>query len=94
MRLGDTIFARCVLALAARAKTWTARAGAIVVLHDLALAAAYADRIVVMSEGRVAGEGPPAEVLQPELLSEVYWHSIEVHRHPGTGAALVTPRRG
>ena len=69
-------------------------AGAIVVLHDLALAAAYADRIVVLSDGRVAGEGPPAEVLKATLLSEVYGHPIDVHRHPGTGAALVTPRRG
>ena len=72
-----------------------ARAGTavVVVLHDLALAAAYADRIVVLENGRVAADGPPREVLAPELLTRVYGHPVEVIAHPETGTPLVLPRR-
>lgn len=64
-----------------------------VVLHDLALAAAYADRVVVLAAGRVAATGPPAEVLTAGLLSEVWQHEIEVLPHPRTGAPIVLPVR-
>ncbi|HEU5150222.1 MAG TPA: heme ABC transporter ATP-binding protein [Iamia sp.] len=70
-----------------------AGAAVVVVLHDLALAAAHADRIVVLSQGRVVADGPPVEVLDEDLLSDVYHHPIEVLRHPRTGAPLVMPRR-
>jgi len=72
-----------------------ARAGAaaVVVLHDLGLAAAHADRIVVLAGGRVVAEGPPADVMDADLLSEVYRHPIEVIPHPRTGTPLVLPRR-
>lgn len=73
------------------------RAGAgdavVVVLHDLGLAAAYADRVVVLADGRVTGHGPPAEVFTEQLLSRVYGHPIEVLAHPRTGELLVVPRR-
>jgi iron complex transport system ATP-binding protein len=65
----------------------------VVVLHDLALAGAHADRIVVLSQGRIVADGPPAAVLDEELLSAVYHHPIEVVPHPRTGAPLVMPRR-
>ena len=42
------------------------------VVHDLALAAAVADRVVVMSRGRSVAAGPPAEVLVRERLAEVW----------------------
>jgi iron complex transport system ATP-binding protein len=67
--------------------------GVVVVLHDLGLAAAYADRVAVLHEGRIRADGPPAEVLTEELLSEVYQHPVEVLPHPGTGVRLVVPRR-
>ncbi|MBD0418417.1 heme ABC transporter ATP-binding protein [Streptomyces sp. TRM S81-3] len=72
-----------------------ARAGdaVVVVLHDLGLAAAYADRAAVLCAGRVAADGPPAEVFSGRLLSEVYDQPVEVFPHPRTGAVLVTPRR-
>ncbi|MFH9807775.1 heme ABC transporter ATP-binding protein [Streptomyces olivaceus] len=72
-----------------------ARAGdaVVVVLHDLALAAAYADRVAVLRAGRVAADGPPAEVFAEELLSEVYDQPVEVLPHPRTGALMVLPRR-
>jgi iron complex transport system ATP-binding protein len=65
----------------------------VVVLHDLALAGAHADRIVVLSQGRVVADGPPGVVLDEDLLSAVYHHPIEVVPHPRTGAPLVMPRR-
>ena len=67
--------------------------GAVVVLHDLGLAAAHADRVAVLAEGRVVADGPPDAVLTPDLLSAVYQHPIDVLRHPATGALLVLPRR-
>ncbi|GAB2925547.1 heme ABC transporter ATP-binding protein [Streptomyces mayteni] len=74
-----------------------ARAGAgdavVVVLHDLGLAAAYADRAAVLHDGRVAAEGPPHTVFTEELLSRVYQHPVEVLPHPRTGVHLVVPRR-
>ncbi|MFD9523105.1 heme ABC transporter ATP-binding protein [Streptomyces sp. NPDC059979] len=66
----------------------------VVVLHDLGLAAAYADRAAVLHDGRIAADGPPAEVFEDALLSRVYRQPVEVLPHPRTGAPLVVPVRG
>jgi iron complex transport system ATP-binding protein len=42
------------------------------VLHDLALAAHFFPRLVVLDGGRVVGDGPPAEVLAPDRIREVF----------------------
>lgn len=42
------------------------------VLHDLNQAAAYCDRLYVMSAGRIVAGGPPGEVLTAELIEEVF----------------------
>ncbi|UBU09343.1 ABC transporter ATP-binding protein [Nonomuraea gerenzanensis] len=42
------------------------------VLHDLNQAAAFCDRLYVMSAGRIVAGGPPGQVLTPELISQVY----------------------
>ncbi|MEU3183008.1 heme ABC transporter ATP-binding protein [Streptomyces sp. NPDC006923] len=65
----------------------------VVVLHDLGLAAAHADRAAVLHDGRIAAEGPPEDVFRDELLSRVYRQPVEVLRHPATGVPLVIPRR-
>ena len=77
---------------AARAR---ARAGAtvMVIVHDLSLAAAYADRIVLLEDGRVRAVGSPAEVLTTELLSEVYQHPVTVLTAPEGGELLIVPVR-
>lgn len=67
--------------------------GAVVVLHDLGLAAAHADRIVVIAAGRAVADGPPSEVLRTDLLSDVYRHPIDVIPDPRTGSPLVLVRR-
>lgn len=68
-------------------------AAVVVVLHDLGLAAAHSDRIVVLRDGRAVADGPPHDVLDAVLLSEVYQHALEVVAHPRTGAPLVLPVR-
>jgi iron complex transport system ATP-binding protein len=68
-------------------------AAVVVVLHDLGLAAAHADRIAVLARGHVVADGRPEVVLVPSMLSEVYEHDIEVVAHPRTGIPLVLPRR-
>jgi iron complex transport system ATP-binding protein len=62
-----------------------------VVLHDLSLAAAWADRICVLDNGRVAAHGSPGQVLRPELLGRVYGHPVDVISHDGH--LVVVPRR-
>lgn len=51
-------------------------------LHDLALAAVYADTVIVLSAGRVVASGPPAEVLTPGLIAEVYGVRADVLTAP------------
>ncbi|MEU8598982.1 ABC transporter ATP-binding protein [Streptomyces globisporus] len=63
---------------------------AVVALHDLNLAAAFCDRICVMSAGRVVATGNPEEVLTARLLSDVYEVQAEVMEHPRTGLPFVS----
>lgn len=71
------------------------RAGAAVmtVLHDLNLAAAYADRIVLIHAGRVEADGPPKDVLTSERLSIVYQTPLEVIANPRDGLPIILPIR-
>jgi iron complex transport system ATP-binding protein len=62
------------------------------IVHDLTLAAAFCDRLVLMRGGSVVAEGEPEEILRPEVLSEVYGTEVEVFAHPRTGRPVVAPR--
>lgn len=70
-----------------------AGAAVVVVLHDLGLAAAHADRVALLGDGRLHRVGTPAEVLTGDLLSAVYRCPVEVVAHPRTGQPLVLARR-
>ncbi|NKY85370.1 heme ABC transporter ATP-binding protein [Nocardia veterana] len=70
-----------------------AGAAVVVVLHDLGLAAAYADRVAVLDAGRLAAVGHPRDILTTDLLTRVYRHPVEVIDHPVTGAQLILPVR-
>lgn len=50
--------------------------GAIVVLHDLNLAAAFAGRLLIMRDSRIVADGPPRDVMSSELLSSIYGISM------------------
>ncbi len=49
----------------------------IAVLHDLNVAAEFAPRAVVLADGRVAADGPPGEVLTPELVRQVFGVQVD-----------------
>jgi iron complex transport system ATP-binding protein len=61
------------------------------VLHDLNLAARYADRVALMDRGRLAALAPTREVLRADLLSEVYRYPVAVVAHPFLDCPLVLP---
>jgi iron complex transport system ATP-binding protein len=71
-----------------------ARAGgaALVVSHDLTLAARSCNRLALLAAGSLAACGPPPDVLRPELLARVFGVEAEVLGAPD-GAPLVIPRR-
>ncbi len=57
------------------------------VLHDLNLAAQYADKILLMKQGKVLAFGTPAQVLDPQIISKAYDYNLwvcypEGHKHP------------
>ena len=67
----------------------------LLVTHGLDLAARFADRVLLLSNGRVAAEGVPEEVLRAEVLEEVYRWPVDVQEDPATGTPRITPlRRG
>jgi len=73
-----------------RAATWArSGVGVLVVLHDLNLAAQYAERIVVMDRGRAVAAGTPSEVLTPSLMLSVFRTVARVERHPCYDCPLV-----
>lgn len=65
----------------------------LVVLHDLNLAAAYADRIALLRDGRIAAHDAPEQVLTAEIVSDVYRTPVEIIPHPVTGKGFVVPVR-
>ncbi|GAB19165.1 hemin ABC transporter ATP-binding protein [Gordonia effusa NBRC 100432] len=65
----------------------------LIVVHDLSLAAAYADRVALMKSGRIVASGTPETVLTDTLLSEIYDHPVEIIAHPRTGQSVIVPRR-
>lgn len=67
--------------------------GVLVVLHDLTYAAAYCDRLVLLSHGRIVASGTPAEVIAPAHLAQVYGPHVRVFPHPETGSPVVIPVR-
>lgn len=63
--------------------------GILLIVHDLALAAAVADRVTVLSEGRSIATGTPFEVLTPQLISEVWGVEAELVSRDGRSALHV-----
>lgn len=64
----------------------------VAVLHDLNIAARFADRIVLLADGAVAAIGTPDEVLREETLERVYRNPVVVVEHPLYGCPLILPR--
>jgi iron complex transport system ATP-binding protein len=64
--------------------------GVLLVLHDLQLASRYADRVIVLKEGRVLTAGPPEHALTREALFRAYGMDVDVL--PGPLGVLLYPR--
>jgi iron complex transport system ATP-binding protein len=67
------------------------RAAALVITHDVNLAAQFADKILLMKQGRILQAGTPIEVLTAEWLQEVFAVRVLVDAHPLSGAPRITP---
>ena len=63
----------------------------VISLHDLNLAALYADRLALLGAGRLLTVGSPAEVLTSERLSQVYGVPVVVTTHPLYSTPMVMP---
>jgi len=63
----------------------------VMVLHELNLAARFADHLVAMCEGRIVASGTPGEVLTEETVREVFGLPCRVIPDPVSGTPLVVP---
>jgi iron complex transport system ATP-binding protein len=72
--------------LQARARAGT---GILAVLHDLALAGRFCDRLVLLQDGRILADGPPEAVLTDDHLRRAY--AVEVQRGQRDGVGYVLP---
>ncbi|MEV0618853.1 ABC transporter ATP-binding protein [Nonomuraea sp. NPDC050404] len=63
----------------------------VAVLHDLNQAARFASHLIVMKDGRVVTEGPPPQVLTPELIAEVFGLACDIVPDPRTATPMVIP---
>lgn len=61
----------------------------VAVTHDLNLAAAYANRLVLLEQGRICADGPVADVLGSGLIGQVFKVPIELHHRPSGQPWLV-----
>ncbi|MDX2170923.1 MAG: heme ABC transporter ATP-binding protein [Deltaproteobacteria bacterium] len=78
-----------------RARDWSrGGCGVFVVLHDLNLAAIYADRVLLLSRGRAMALGAPGEVLRPALIEQVFGVAVTLTAHPDADAPLIIARIG
>ena len=64
---------------------------AVIVTHDINLAAEFADHVVLLKSGHMIANGSPREVLTEELLSDVLQIKVLVDAHPLTGVPRITP---
>ena len=64
----------------------------VMVLHDMNMAARYADHLFALRDGRVVASGPPAEVLTSDLIREVFDLEAVLVADPVSGSPIVVPR--
>jgi iron complex transport system ATP-binding protein len=63
----------------------------LIALHDLNLAARYADRVALIVAGEIKAAGTARQVLTPEIISKAYHLEVKVIPHPFVDAPLVLP---
>ena len=65
--------------------------GVVAVVHDLNLAAAYANRVGMLCDGHLVALGTPRDVLTAERLTQIYAYEVAVLEHPSRGCPLIVP---
>ena len=65
----------------------------VVVVHDLSLAGAYADRIALLDAGRLDAVGTPLEVMTADRVGRVYGLDVQIHRIGASDRPIVLPLR-
>jgi iron complex transport system ATP-binding protein len=65
----------------------------VVVVHDLSVAAGYADRVAMMVEGKIAAVGSPHDVVTAEQVSDVYGVAVDIELVGSPARPVIIPRR-
>jgi iron complex transport system ATP-binding protein len=81
----DLAHAAALIALLRR-QAYAEGRGVVVVLHDLAMAMNHADRVIVLAQGQVVADGPPATALTGTLVTRVWGLPARWLGEPGTSA--------
>jgi heme transport system ATP-binding protein len=66
--------------------------GVITVMHDLNLTAMFADRVTLMTSGKIAAEGAPKDVFVDTILSNAYGCALRVNTAPSAGVPFLLPQ--
>jgi ABC-type cobalamin/Fe3+-siderophores transport system ATPase subunit len=86
----DLAHQAAILALV-RSRCDKGEASAVVVTHDVNLAAEFADHVLLMKHGSTLSYGPPEQVLTPEQLGRAFNIKVLVDTHPISGVPRITP---
>ncbi|MFT6532125.1 MAG: iron complex transport system ATP-binding protein [Limimaricola cinnabarinus] len=85
----DPRYAREVMeALVAMSHDAVAPRSVVVVLHDLGMAARYADRVVALKQGRLVASGPRREVMRDRVLSDLFDTGLKLREVEGADVVL------
>ncbi len=64
----------------------------VTVTHDINLAARYCRRLLVLKDGELSADGPPAEIINKELMELIYEVPVTISVHPEDGKPLLLPK--
>ena len=84
---------QCVLLEAVRHHTRERNLITLMILHDLNLAAQFADEIILLADAKIQAQGTPRDVLQKETIERIYRVEAAVYNDPDGAPAVVMPRR-
>ncbi len=65
----------------------------LLVTHDVNLASQFCDRIIVLKDGQICGDGPPEKIVRQDLMEDIYKTPVQILRHPGDGKPVLLLRR-
>lgn len=81
------------LTIMALAKAFCRQGGGVIaVMHDLNLTAHFADRLILLKKGEIAAAGTPADVIDTDILQEVFGCALKVNQTPADRSPFVLPQ--